>query len=291
MFRRLDPFACLPCWHGFVMFLVRGLCSVYLAFTLAMGTPSLASIPFLIFTPFEESSSSYPHHVEGFFFKLPLHMPTLFWGVLWSASFTRLQFFGSCPWLYRGLLPGASLRMPTLSWGVQWSACLSGLRCATLVLQLLPFLRYGGLLLGASFAHARFYLGASSGVPVYLASIVRLSFCHFLSLGVFLGYHWIDHPFIRASVCWSFLSDAFSSSLVIQSPWVLAFSRRQCIFAFVAGLFKDKVYPLSISSWCLFLLSTFDSIGSSEGSTYRSSLIAFVTGLLFKDKDFILLVP
>jgi len=80
----------------------------------------------------------------------------------------------------------------------------------------------------------------------------------------------------------------FSLSLVIQLSWVLAFSRRQCIFAFVAGLFKDKVYPLSISFWCFILLSAFDSIGSSEGSTYHSSLIAFVTGLLFKDKDFIL---
>jgi len=147
MFRRLDPFAHLPCWHGFVMFLIRGLCSVYLAFTLAMGTPSLALIPFLIFAPFEESSSSYPRHVEGFFLELPSRMPTLFWGVPWSASFTRLQFFGSYPWLYRGLLPGASLRIPTLSWGIQWSACLSGLHRATLVLQLLPFCNMEGFFL------------------------------------------------------------------------------------------------------------------------------------------------
>ena len=106
---------------------------------LAMGTTSLVLIPFLIFAPFEESSSSYPHHVEGFFLELPSHMPTLSWGVLWSASFTQLRFFGSCPWLYRGLLPGASLRMPTLSWGVQWSACLSGLHCATFFLPLLSW--------------------------------------------------------------------------------------------------------------------------------------------------------
>jgi len=148
---------------------------MYLAFTLAMGTPSLASIPFLIFASFEESSSSYPHHVEGLFLELPSRMPTLFWGVPWSASFTRLWFFGSYPWLYRGLLPGASLRMPTLFWGIQWSACLSGLHCATLVLQLLPFLRYGGLLLGASLVHARFHLGASSGVPV-LPGLHRATF-------------------------------------------------------------------------------------------------------------------
>jgi len=159
MFRRLDPFARLPCWHGFVMFLVRGLCSMYLAFTLAMGTSSLALILFLIFAPFEESSSSYPHHVEGFFLELPSHMPTLSWGVLWSASLTRLRFFSSCPWLYRGLLPGASLRMPTLLWGIQWSACPSGLCHATFwFFGSCPWL-YRGLLPGASFAHAHFTLG------------------------------------------------------------------------------------------------------------------------------------
>jgi len=125
--------------------------------------------------------------------------------LLYATSVLRLL-----PLVYRGLLPGASLRMPTLFWGVQWSACLSGLHRATLVL-----------------------------------------FATFI-LGIFLGYCQINPPFIRASVCWSFLSDAFSSSLVIQLSWVLAFSRRQCIFAFIAGLFKDKVYPLSISSWCLF---------------------------------------
>jgi len=36
----------------------------------------------------------------------------------------------------------------------------------------------------------------------------------------------------------------------------------------------------------LILLSTFDLIGFSEGSKYHFSLIAFVTGLLLKDKDF-----
>jgi len=121
--------------------------SVYLAFTLAIGTPSLASFPFLIFAPFEESSSSYPCYIEGFFLELPSRMPTLSWGVLWSASFMQLRSFGSCPWLYRGLLLGASLRMPTLFWGIQWSACLSGLHRATLVLQLLPFCNMEGFFL------------------------------------------------------------------------------------------------------------------------------------------------
>ena len=95
VFRRLDLFACLPCWHGFVMFLVRGLCSVYLAFTLAMGTPSLVSIPSLIFAPFEESSSSYPCHVEGFFLELLSRMPYFISGhplecFLYATSVLRL---------------------------------------------------------------------------------------------------------------------------------------------------------------------------------------------------------
>ena len=114
----------------------------------------------------------------------------------------------------------------------------------TLVLQLLPFLRYGGLLLGASLVHARFHLGASSGVPVLPGLHCATFFLPLFILGVFLGYHQIDSPF--SSVLQSvgaFLLDAFSLSLVTQSPRVLAFSRRQCIFAFVASLFKDKVYP------------------------------------------------
>jgi len=62
--------------------------------------------------------------------------------------------------------------MPTLSWGVQWSACLSGLRHVTLVLQLLPFLWYGGLLLGLSSDWSPFH-------PCF--SLLELSFgCVFL---------------------------------------------------------------------------------------------------------------
>jgi len=161
MFRRLDPFARLPCWHDFVMFLVRGLCSMY---------------------SFAESSSSYPRHVEGFFLEFPSHMPTLSWGILWSASFTRLRFFGSCPWLYRGLLPGASLRMPTLSWGVQWSACLSGLHRATLVLQLLPFCDMEGFFLELLLHMPTFI----SGRPVECLSTWPPS-CDFLFATFYLG--------------------------------------------------------------------------------------------------------
>src|SRR5712671_3420183 len=181
MFRRLDPFARLPCCHGFVMFLIRGLCSVYLAFTLAMGTPSLASIPFLIFAPFEGSSSSYPCHVEGFFLELPSCVPTLSWGVQWNACLVwpSLHDVGSlapAPLLHEGLLPGASLHMPTLSWGVQWSTCLSGLHRASSVLQSLPLL-HRGLLLGTSCAHAHFILGRPVEYLSVWSSIVRLSSC------------------------------------------------------------------------------------------------------------------
>ena len=119
--------------------------------------------------------------------ELSSHMPTLFRGVLWSASFMRLRFFGSCPWLYRGLLPGASLRMPTLSWGVQWSACLSGLRCATLVLQLLPFCDMEG-----------FFLELLLRMPVFISGhLVGCLFtwppsCDFLlPLFLFWAFSWV----------------------------------------------------------------------------------------------------
>ena len=45
--------------------------------------------------------------------------------------------------------------------------------------------------------------------------------------------------------------------------------------------FKDKVYPLSIPSWHLILLSAFDVIRSLEGSVRGSSLITFIAGLFF----------
>jgi len=60
----------LTCLHAFLAGMALSCSSLEdfvpctLLFTLAMGTPSLASIPFLIFAPFEESSSSYPRHVE-----------------------------------------------------------------------------------------------------------------------------------------------------------------------------------------------------------------------------------
>jgi len=140
--------------------------------------------------PFDRSSSSYPCHVEGFFLELLSRMPALFWGILWSASFTRCRFFGPCPLLYGGLLPGASLCMPSLFQGVQWSAYLSGLCRASLVLQLLSFAIWRASS-WSFFCACPLYLGASSGVPVCLASIMRLSSCHFI-LGVFLGYPRID---------------------------------------------------------------------------------------------------
>ena len=75
--------------------------------------------------------------------ELLLRVPTLPWGVQWSACLVwpPLRNVGSlapAPLLYEGLLPGASLHMPTLSWGVQWSTCLSGLRRASSVLPFLP---------------------------------------------------------------------------------------------------------------------------------------------------------
>src|SRR5712672_1229826 len=88
---------------------------------------------------FEESSSSCPCCIEGFFLELLLRMPTLSWGVQWSACLVwpPLRDVGSlapAPLLYEGLLPGAPL-------------CTCPL-----------------------------YLGAFSGVPVCLASVVCLQF-------------------------------------------------------------------------------------------------------------------
>jgi len=164
-------------------------------------------------------------------------MPTLFQGVLWSASFTRLRFFGSCPWLYRGLLPGASLRMPTLFWGVQWSACLSGLCRATFGSSAPTLLRYGGLLLGASFAHARFL---SQGIwwGAYLPGLHRATFfCHFL----FWASSWVIIRLIP-----------FSSML-----------------QFVGAFFWMRFLQASLSSGPGFWLSP-------EGSVFLPSLLAFL---------------
>src|SRR5712671_2584875 len=85
-----------------VVFLIRGLCSMYLAFILASRYSFVSIDPILIFIPSDGSSSSCPCHIEDFFLELLSHMPTL-------------------------------------SWGVQWSACLSGLRYMMSVLRLLPF--------------------------------------------------------------------------------------------------------------------------------------------------------
>src|SRR5712675_2243228 len=139
MFRRLDPVARLSCCRGFVVFLVcRDFCSMYLAFY--SGKKVLLR---LIFVPFEGSSSSCPCCIEGFFLELLSRMPTLSWGVQWSACLVwppsrDVGSLAPAPLLYEELLPGASLHMPTLSWGVQWSTCLSGLRRASSVLPFLP---------------------------------------------------------------------------------------------------------------------------------------------------------
>src|SRR5712672_4258243 len=82
MFRRLD-FVCMPFLLAWlVVFLVRGLCSLYLAFCSSNGYSFICIDPVSIFAPFEGSSSSYSHHVEGFFLELLLCMPALSQGVL-----------------------------------------------------------------------------------------------------------------------------------------------------------------------------------------------------------------
>ena len=182
-------------------------------------------------------------------------MPTLFRGVQWSAYLSDLRCVSSVlqplPLLYRGLLLGASLHMPTLFRGIQWSAYLSGLCRASSVLQLLPFCDIEGFFLEL-LLHMPVFI---SGHPVECLStwplLCDLLFATFY-LGCLLGLSSDWSPF---HLCFSLLELSFgcvSSSLIIQSSWVLAFSRRQHIFAFIAGLFKDKVYPLLISSWHWF---------------------------------------
>src|SRR5712675_791731 len=197
-------------------------------------------------------------------------MPTLSWGVQWSACLVwpPLRDVGSLApalLLYEGLLPGASLHMPTLSWGIQWSTCLSGLRRASSVLQFLPLL-HRRLLLGTSCAHAHFI----SGHPVeYLSvwsSVMRLSPCGSCLFAIQRASSWslfLRMPALSWGIQWSaYLSGLrcatsllelsfgyISSSLVIQLSWVLAFSRRQCIFAFTVGLFLRIRFIL-----CRFLL-------------------------------------
>ena len=92
-------------------------------FILARRYSFVSVDPILIFVPFEGSSSSCPCCIEGFLLELLSRMPTLSWGVQWSAHLVwpPLRGVGSlapAPLLYEGLLPGASLHMPTLSWGV-----------------------------------------------------------------------------------------------------------------------------------------------------------------------------
>ena len=102
--------------------------------------------------------------------------------------------------------------MPTSSRSVQWSTCLSGLHRVT------------------------------SFLPLFI-------------LGVFLGCHQVDLPFIHAPACWSFLSDVFFKSCYLvtlgsTSPEGSVYCSSW--FAFIASLFKDKVYPLSISSFSAY---------------------------------------
>ena len=73
-----------------------------------------------------------------------------------------------------------------------------------------------------------------------------------LYFGRLFGYHRIDPPFIRASVCRSFLSDIFLQALLSSRPGSWVSPEGSVSFAFTVGLFKDKVYPLLISSWHLF---------------------------------------
>ena len=166
-------------------------------------------------------------------------MPTLSWGVQWSAClvWSPLRDVGSlapAPLLYEELLPGASLHMPTLSWGVQWSTCLSGLRRVSSVFQFLPLL-HRRLLLGTSCAHAHFISGRPVEYLSVWSSVMRLSSCGsclfaiqrasswslFCACPLYLGAS-SGVPICLASImrllCWSFLSDIFPQASLSSCP-------------------------------------------------------------------------
>jgi len=279
------------------------------------GTPSSVLIPFWSSFHLKGLLAPAPCCIEGFFLELLSRMPTLSWGgpVEWSsclASITRCRFFGSCPFccmrgsfleplctcplyfgvssgvpvylasvvclrffssyplLHRGLLLGTScahahfisgrpveylsiwssimrlsscgsclfaiqrasswsllLRMPALSWGVQWSAYLSGLRRATSFLQLLPLCYTGG---ASSWSLLLRMPALSWGVQwsAYLSGLRCATSFLPLYFGRLFGYHRIDPPFIRASVCRSFLSDIFLQASLSSRPGSWLFSRR-----------------------------------------------------------------
>src|SRR5712672_298985 len=122
-------------------------------------------------------------------------MPTLSWGVLWSASFTRLRFFGSCPWYIEGFFLEPLCACPL-------------------------------------------YFGVSSGVPVYLASIVRL---------------WFFLPLLSWASSWVIVR-LIPLSSVLQS---------------VGAFFQMRFLQASSSSCPGFWLSP-------EGSVFLPSLPAFL---------------
>src|SRR5712671_2851843 len=251
---------------AFVIFLVcRDFCSIYLAlYFWQEGTPSLVSIPFLIFVPFEGSSSSCPCCIEGFFLELLPRMPSFILGhpveclsclasvyamlVLWLlpfccmkgffleplctcplylgassgvpvylASVVHLQFFSSCPCYIEDFFLELLVHMPTLFWGIQWSTYQSGPPSCDFLLAAPASCYTEGFFLEPLFAHACFILGH----PVECLSVWPPSCDFFLAtfiLGVFLGYHRIDPPFIHASVCWSFLSDISLQTSLSSRP-------------------------------------------------------------------------
>jgi len=160
-------------------------------------------------------------YTEGFFLE-PLCTCPLYLGAssgvpVYLASIVRLQFLQFLPLLHRGLLLGAPCMHAHFISGRPveylsvWSSIVRLSSCGSCLLL------YRGLSSWSLFCTCPLHLGVSSGVPICLASVVQLLSCHFI-LGVFLGYHRIDSPFICVSVCRSFLLDVF---LQVLLPLVL----------------------------------------------------------------------
>jgi len=193
--------------------------------------------------------------MEGFFLE-PLCACPLYFGAssgvpVCLASVVRLQFFSSCPCYIEDFFLELLVRMPTLFWGVQWSTYRSGAPSCDFLLAAPAPCYMEGFFLEPLLRMPAFILGR----PVECLSVWP-PLCNFfvatLSWASSLGYHQIDSPSSVLQFCWSFLSDIFLQALLSSRPGSWVSPEGSVSFAFTVGLFKDKVYPLSISSWRLF---------------------------------------
>src|SRR5712671_6363579 len=147
-----------------------------LPFILARRYSFVSVNPILIFVPFEGSSSSCLCCIEGFFLELLSRMPTLSWGVQWRTCLSGLHRASSVlqflPLLHRGLLLGTSCAHAHFISGRPveylsvWSSVMRLSSCGSCLFAIQRASSW------SLFCACPLYLGASSGVPICLASVV-----------------------------------------------------------------------------------------------------------------------